>query len=109
VKEVSAEDDGVLWRVDGVDPAGRDEERVSGHQLNALALVHQVPEESFRLKKTLNALYLCIYIHIHTYIHIYICIGIRVLLWMLLKFAILSRDSISRPTAPLSATPTRLR
>jgi hypothetical protein len=88
VKEVSAEDDGVLWRVDGVDPAGRDEERVSGHQLNALALVHQVPEESFRLKKTLNALF----IHIHSYIHIYICIGIRVLLWMLLKFAILSRD-----------------
>ena len=49
VEEVAAEDEGVAWRVDGVDPAGGEQERAALLEDEALAAGHEVGQEGGRL------------------------------------------------------------
>jgi hypothetical protein len=49
VQEVAPEDDGVFRGEDGVDPARRDEEGVTGFELNSLAVLDEVTEKGFVL------------------------------------------------------------
>ena len=49
VEEISAEDERIRRGVDGVDPSGRDEERVPGFQVDAAAFFDQIAEKDVAL------------------------------------------------------------
>ena len=53
MQKISSEGDRVLFRVNGVDPSGRDEQGAAGRQLDPEAIVDSFPEKFLILKKIL--------------------------------------------------------
>jgi hypothetical protein len=51
VQKISSEGDRVLFRTNGVDPSGRDEQGAAGRQLDPEAIVDSFPEKFLSLKK----------------------------------------------------------
>jgi hypothetical protein len=57
VQKISSEGDRVLFRINGVDPSGRDEQGAAGRQLDPEAIVDSFPEKFLILKKIFVLLY----------------------------------------------------
>ncbi len=51
MQKISSEGDRVLFRINGVDPSGRDEQGAAGRQLDPEAIVDNFPEKLVSLKK----------------------------------------------------------
>ncbi len=51
MQKISSEGDRVLFRINGVDPSGRDEQGAAGRQLDPEAIADNFPEKLVSLKK----------------------------------------------------------